>query len=103
MGRITFDATIDINGVDTDVEVTAGMTKYRPARFRGHPDTWEPEEGGEVEILSVVGPDGEEVDVDRFTSNRLEEEAVEAAEDQADDAAACAAEDRADDMRRGLL
>ena len=27
---------------------------YIPARMYGHPDTWEPAEGGEIEITSIM-------------------------------------------------
>lgn len=37
-----------------DVEVEGTVSKYVPASFRGHPDNWYPEEGGEVEITSVT-------------------------------------------------
>lgn len=35
------------------VEVNFSGTPYIPARLTGHPDSWEPAEGGEIEIEEV--------------------------------------------------
>ena len=35
------------------VEVEFSGTPYTPARLTGHPDSWEPAEGGEIEIEAV--------------------------------------------------
>lgn len=42
---------LDLNG--SEVEVDYSGTAYIPANLSGHPDTWAPAEGGEVEIKAV--------------------------------------------------
>ncbi len=39
-------------GHDT-VEIEYSASVYYPARLTGHPDSWEPAEGGEIEIEEV--------------------------------------------------
>jgi hypothetical protein len=38
---------------DVEFEIELEMEKYIPAKLTGHPDTWSPEEGGEVNVLSI--------------------------------------------------
>jgi hypothetical protein len=38
---------------ELEVEVEGVVNPYVPARLSGHPDTWCPEEGGDVEITSA--------------------------------------------------
>ena len=69
---------------DVEFEVELEMEKYTPANFNGHPDNWSPEEGGEVNILSVkivdtpksetIGPD-----IADHLGKRLVDELTEAA------------------------
>lgn len=45
------DARVQLNG--EWVAVSYAMEPYTPASFRGHPDSWTPAEGGEVDIGAV--------------------------------------------------
>lgn len=45
------EARTQING--EWVEVAYSMEPYTPAHLNGHPDSWEPAEGGEVDIGAV--------------------------------------------------
>ena len=45
------DARVQLNG--ELIEVSYAMETYTPASFRGHPDSWTPAEGGEVEIGAI--------------------------------------------------
>ena len=45
------DARVRLNG--ELIEVSYAMEPYTPASFRGHPDSWTPAEGGEVDIGAV--------------------------------------------------
>ena len=45
------DARVQLNGEWVDVSYSA--EPYTPARLRGHPDSWTPAEGGEVEIGAI--------------------------------------------------
>lgn len=44
-----------------ELTVCGAVSEYRPARLSGHPDTWCPDEGGDVEIWDVL-LDGKEWD-----------------------------------------
>lgn len=39
---------------EIELEVSGTIEPYTPAKMSGHPDTWYPEEGGEVEITEVL-------------------------------------------------
>lgn len=42
------------NSHELTIEVSGRCEPYVPARLNGHPDTWSPAEGGDVEIEEVV-------------------------------------------------
>ena len=44
--------TLEREGSDIDCFVTYTVSQYWPATY------WEPASGGEIEIISIVGPDG---------------------------------------------
>jgi hypothetical protein len=72
---------------EIEVKVTGTAIPYTPARFRGHPDTWSPAEGGGIEDFEAT------VDGQPFELSRDEEErAVEALQERAADAAEADAE-----------
>ena len=48
MEKFTTRLTLDVM-----FEVELEMGKYVPANLSGHPDSWSPEEGGEVNVLSI--------------------------------------------------
>lgn len=39
---------------ELEIELTGSVEEYRPARLHGHPDTWSPAEGGDVEVENAV-------------------------------------------------
>jgi hypothetical protein len=45
---------IDRDGQELELDITGSVIPYVPARLYGHPDTWCPEEGGEVEIETIT-------------------------------------------------
>ncbi len=50
------------------VEVTGTVSRYYPARFSGAPDSWAPEEGGEVEVTGLACThNGDALDYDAIT------------------------------------
>ena len=85
MSEYTITMTIDTfcNGVDgeMDVTVTGDVSPFRAGNRSGHPDTWEPDEGGEVEITKVVRPDGAETSLNSKEEERAEQMLRDAAGD----------------------
>ena len=39
---------------EIELEISGTIEPYTPAKMSGHPDTWYPEEGGEVEITGIL-------------------------------------------------
>jgi hypothetical protein len=40
--------------VEIELEVTGSVSAYVPAKRSGHPDTWSPSEGGDIEIETIT-------------------------------------------------
>jgi len=86
--EVMIDGEVDLEEIDLEIEGVA--TPYSPARLSGHPDTWCPAEGGEVEIEYVLlngKPwDGELTDSERqYAEEELREAArIDAEEDRAE-------------------
>ncbi len=81
----------DINGcedscelVEKEYEVSGHVSAYVPARLHGHPDSWAPAEGGEVEDITVT-LEGKDVDLDDFSAKEQDRMAELLAEAAADD------------------
>lgn len=54
MPRATVYYDFEVNGETVEFEVIATFSPYVPVRLSGHPDTWTPAEGGELDELRVA-------------------------------------------------
>lgn len=55
-----FDVTIDLGGIE--VNVIGTYDAGRPANLKGHPDTWTPAEGEELEVTELKTTDGHAIE-----------------------------------------
>jgi hypothetical protein len=51
---------------DIEVEVDGKVSPYVPAKLWGHPDTWAPAEGGEIDDMTFTLDDGTEITEEQF-------------------------------------
>lgn len=88
---------VDRDDESTTLEITGCCSEYVAANFRGHPDNWTPEEGGDCEIEEIIDEatgepwEGrltatEKRDVLKALAERSEQEAAEAETERAVDA-----------------
>lgn len=72
---VSFDSTLEINGEEIDVSVEAEVFAGAAATY------WQPEDPGEIDIVSVKGPDGKEIELTPAQEGSLQEQAFFAVED----------------------
>lgn len=97
---------VERNGAEVCLVIRGTVTPFRRGRTWGHPDTWYPDEGGEVEIDSVCVDPGNGIDGAKWDGELTEAEAADAldallrcAEDDDQDAREHEAECRYGDAR----
>ncbi len=69
---------------EVEITVKASVSAYVPAKFSGHPDTWAPAEGGEVEILSATA-NGAAWELSADELDKAEEAIIDKAREDDDD------------------
>lgn len=104
MTRIPF--AVERDGSEVAVIIRGTVTPFRRGRTWGHPDTWSPDEGGEIEIDSVCVDPGNGIDGAKWDGELTSAEAADvldalrlAAENDDQDAREHEAECRYDDAR----
>jgi hypothetical protein len=62
--KIQTTMSIERDGVEIEVRLVGTVTRYRPAtRYRDNGDPGDPAEGGDVEVVEALGPDGKDVEL----------------------------------------
>lgn len=73
-----FNITLDIGGMELNVK--GNYDPGRPENKKGHPDTWTPAEGGELEVIEVsAGKQKLQCDTKKFR-DRWEDQIIDAIE-----------------------
>ena len=83
----TYETNYTLVVDDEDVEVTVEYTAtpYVPAQTYGPPENCYPAEGGDIEIVSVTGPDGKKLELSAENEDRLMDYLYESHEEDVDD------------------
>jgi hypothetical protein len=82
---VSIEYWVDRDDQEIELTIKASVSPYVPAKFSGHPDTWAPAEGGEVEITDVLLNDEPwDGDLTRKEIERIEELVLEGLEDNRD-------------------
>ena len=104
MTRVPY--AVERDGSEVCLIIRGTVTPFRRGRTWGHPDTWYPDEGGEVEIDSVCVDPGNGIDGAAWTGELTDAESADvldalrlAAEDDDQDAREHEAECRYEDTR----